>query len=181
MPQKKNPDAWELLRGKTGRVTASLHTLLTTLKGLPSSYQRDLQEDKERLFDTADTVRTTVRICAAMLGNITVNRDNCLAAARDPALLATDLAEYLVRQGVPFRTAHHVVGAAVALAEKAGKQLNELTLSDLQSVEKHFKSDALKVFELKEALGRRNLTGAPGQEQVRKQLSRWRKVLGKEG
>ena len=121
MPQKKNPDVAELTRGKTGRVIGNLVALLTLLKGLPMTYNRDLQEDKERLFDTADTVRATVRLMAAMLRNTKVNRAACAAAASDPALLATDLADYLVSKGMPFRQAHHAVGAVVALAEKTGQ------------------------------------------------------------
>ena len=138
MPQKKNPDIAELARGKSGRVIGNLVALLTLLKGLPMTYNRDLQEDKERLFDTADTVRATTRLMAAMLRNTKVNRAACAAAAGDPALLATDLADYLVRKGMPFRQAHHVVGAVVALAEKLGKPLNRLTLAELQSVDKNF-------------------------------------------
>jgi len=102
MPQKKNPDVAELMRGKSGRVIGNLVSLLVVLKGLPMTYNRDLQEDKERLFDTVDTVRATVRISAEMLQHIEVNREVCLAAAKDPALLATDLADYLVRKGLPF-------------------------------------------------------------------------------
>jgi argininosuccinate lyase len=177
MPQKKNPDVAELTRGKSARVIGNLVSLLTLLKGLPMTYNRDLQEDKERLFDTADTVRATVRICAAMLKNIKVNDRACLAAARDPALLATDLADYLVRKGLPFRQAHHAVGAAVALAEGLGKALNQLTLTELRTVEKKFRSDTLQVFDLKKALARRNTTGAPGTGEVKKQLARWDKRL----
>ena len=103
--------------------------LLTLLKGLPMTYNRDLQEDKERLFDTADTVRACVRLMSAMLQHTSVNNAACLAAASDPALLATDLADYLVQKGMPFRKAHHVVGAVVALAEGTGKPLNQLTLA----------------------------------------------------
>jgi argininosuccinate lyase len=178
MPQKKNPDVAELVRGKSGRLIGNLVALLALLKGLPMTYNRDLQEDKERLFDTADTVRATVRLCAAMLDHIQVNRRVCLAAARDPALLATDLADYLVRKRLPFRQAHHAVGALVALAERTGKPLNQLSLSELQSVEKKFGADALKVFDLGQALARRRLTGAPGTNEVRKQLARWKKLTG---
>ena len=142
MPQKKNPDMAELSRGKTGRVIGNLMALLTLLKGLPMTYNRDLQEDKERLFDTADTVRATIRLMAAMLRHTTVNDRECLAAASDPALLATDLADYLVRKGMPFRQAHHVVGAVVALAEKSNKLLSQLSTAELQSVDKHFGRDA---------------------------------------
>ena len=178
MPQKKNPDIAELTRGKSARVIGNLMSLLTLLKGLPMTYNRDLQEDKERLFDTSDTVRASVRICAAMLGNTAINREPCLAAARDPALLATDLADYLVRKGLPFRAAHHAVGALVALAEQRGKLLNQLALDEFRSVEKRFEPDVLGVFDLKRALARREMTGAPGPREVRKQLVRWRKLLG---
>jgi argininosuccinate lyase len=177
MPQKKNPDIAELARGKTGRVFGNLMSLLTLLKGLPMTYNRDLQEDKERLFDTADTVRATTRIFSAMLGHVKINRAACAAAASDPALLATDLADYLVKKGMPFRQAHHVVGAVVALAEKTGKRLNQLTLADLQNVDKSFGRDALGVFNLKTAMAKRNLTGAPGTKEVAKQLARWREQL----
>jgi len=177
MPQKKNPDVAELTRGKSGRVIGNLVALLTLLKGLPMTYNRDLQEDKERLFDTADTVRGTVRLCAKMLPNIKMNRGGCLAAASDPALLATDLADYLVRKGIPFRQAHHAVGEAVALAEHHGKRLNQLSLSDLRSIEKKFGPDALQVFDLRKALAKRNSPGAPGPKEVIKQLARWKRQL----
>jgi argininosuccinate lyase len=140
------------------------------------TYNRDLQEDKERLFDTADTVRAVACLCTGMLEHTRVNRDVCLAAARDPALLATDLADYLVRKGLPFRQAHHAVGALVALAERLGKPLDRLTLAELQSVEKKFDADALGVFDLKRAMARRHLTGAPGTREVGRQLARWKKL-----
>jgi len=177
MPQKKNPDIAELTRGKTGRVFGNLMSLLTLLKGLPMTYNRDLQEDKERLFDTADTVRASTRLMAAMLQHTKINRAACAAAASDPALLATDLADYLVRQGMAFRPAHHVVGAVVALAEKTGRPLNQLTLAELQTVDKTFGRDALGIFNLKTAMAKRNLTGAPGTKEVSKQLARWREQL----
>jgi argininosuccinate lyase len=151
--------------------------LLTLLKGLPMTYNRDLQEDKERLFDSCDTVRATVRLMAAMLNNTRVNSSVCATAAGDPALLATDLADYLVQKGMPFRKAHHVVGAVVALTEKLDKPLNQLSLAELQSVDQTFEGDALAVFDLKKALAKRNLIGAPGPTQVKKQLERWRKAL----
>jgi argininosuccinate lyase len=177
MPQKKNPDVAELTRGKTGRVIGDLVALLTLLKGLPMTYNRDLQEDKERLFDATDTVRATVRLCAAMMRNVTVNADACSSAAGDPALLATDLADYLVRKGMPFRQAHHAVGALVALAERGGKKLNELTLAEMQSVTEKFGADAAGVFDLNRAMKARELVGAPGTGQVKKQLGRWRKEI----
>jgi argininosuccinate lyase len=177
MPQKKNPDVAELARGKTGRVFGNLVALLTLLKGLPMTYNRDLQEDKERLFDTADTVRATTRLMAAMLQNTQINPSACAVAANDPALLATDLADYLVRKGVPFRQAHHTVGAVVALAEELDKPLNLLTLAELKSVDKQFGRDALDVFDLQRAMAKRNQTGAPGTKEVAKQLARWREQL----
>ncbi len=178
MPQKKNPDVAELIRGKSGRLIGNLVALLTVLKGLPMTYNRDLQEDKERLFDTADTVRAAVRLCGTMLTHTSVNREACRKAAVDPALLATDLADYLVRKGLPFRQAHHAVGALVALGERLGKPLGQLSLAELRSVEPKFAADALKVFDLQKAMARRQLTGAPGTREVRKQLVRWKKLTG---
>lgn len=177
MPQKKNPDVAELTRGKSARVIGNLVSLLTLLKGLPMTYNRDLQEDKERLFDSADTVRACLRLMAAMCENISVNADACAAAASDSTMLATDLADYLVRKGMPFREAHHVVGGVVVLAEKKQRALNELSLGELQSVHKNFSADALETFSLSKAMERRNLTGAPGTREVRKQLARWRAKL----
>ncbi len=177
MPQKKNPDVAELVRGKSARVIGNLVALLTLLKGLPMTYDRDLQEDKERLFDTVDTVRLAVRVCAGMLANCQTNREACAAAVRDPALLATDLAEYLVRKGVPFRQAHHAVGSVVALAESLHKPLNQLTVAELQSVDQRFDPDALKCFDVQQSLAQRNLVGAPGTSEFRKQLKRWGKLL----
>ncbi len=177
MPQKKNPDVAELSRGKAGRVVGNLMALLTLLKGLPMTYNRDLQEDKEQLFDSADTVRATTRLMAAMLRHTRVNDRECLAAACDPMLLATDLADYLVRKGMPFRQAHHVVGSVVALAEKSGKLLSQLSTAELQSVDPHFGRDARTVFDLKRAMSRRNIVGAPGTKELAKQLARWRTLL----
>jgi len=178
MPQKKNPDVAELVRGKSARCIGNLVSVLTLLKGLPMTYNRDLQEDKEPLFDTADTVRASVRLMAAMLRNVSVNRAACLAAASDPALLATDLADHLVRKKMPFRQAHHVVGAVVVLAELKKKKLNELTLAELKSVDKTFGNDAMAVFNLEKAMAKRNIIGAPGTKEVKKQLARWKKQLG---
>ena len=177
MPQKKNPDVAELTRGKSGRVIGNLMALLTLLKGLPMTYNRDLQEDKERLFDTVDTVRACARLMAGMLANTAVKTEVCRAAAADPQLLATDLADYLVRKGLPFREAHHLVGAVVALAEKAGKPLDRLTVAEFQSVSTEFGPEVRQVFDLDQAMRRRNLIGAPGTAEVRRQLARWLKKL----
>jgi argininosuccinate lyase len=177
MPQKKNPDVAELTRGKSARVVGNLVALLTLVKGLPMTYNRDLQEDKERLFDTADTVRACVRLMAAMLANTSVNAAACKTAASDPLLLATDLADYLVRKGMPFRQAHHAVGAVVARAEELAKPLNQLSLAEFQSVEQSFGVDVIGIFDLKKAMDRRRLTGSPGTKEVKKQLGRWRRFL----
>lgn len=177
MPHKKNPDVAELTRGKASRVIGNLMALLTLLKGLPMTYNRDLQEDKERLFDTADTLRASARLMAAMLRQTTVNRKACANAANDPALLATDLADYLVRRGMPFRHAHHVVGRLVALAERLGKPLNTLSLAELRSVDARVRAESLRVFDLGRAMEQRRVTGAPGTAAVRQQLVRWRKLL----
>lgn len=178
MPQKKNPDVAELVRGKTGRVVGNLMSLLTLLKGLPMTYNRDLQEDKERVFDTADTVRASVRLMAAMLDHTHAVPEACRSAASDPLLLATDLADYLVRKGMPFRQAHHVVGAVVGLAEKWGKRLNELTVEEFRSVDVAFGPDVLGMLDLDAAMARREVIGAPGTRQVRAQLASWRRRLG---
>ena len=177
MPQKKNPDVAELARGKSARVIANLVALLTLLKGLPMSYNRDLQEDKQRLFDTADTIRSTVRICTAMLRNISMNKESCAAASADPALLATDLVDYLIGKSVPFREAHHLVGQVVALAEHKQKPLDHLQLSELRSIHEAFAEDVRDIFNLKRAMARRTGIGAPGTAEVQKQLARWSKLL----
>ncbi len=177
MPQKKNPDIAELTRGKSGRVIGNLVALLTLLKGLPMTYNRDLQEDKERLFDSADTVRACLRLMAAMLDHTTINEAACAAASADPSLLATDLADYLVQKGQPFRHAHHDVGALVALAEKNGVPLNGLTLEEMRGIQPLFGPDTLGLFDLRKAMERRNMAGAPGSREVKKQLARWQKRL----
>ena len=177
MPQKKNPDIAELTRGKSARVIGDLMALLTLVKGLPMTYNRDLQEDKERLFDSADTVRATVRIVSRMMSEISVNKAVCAQAASDSALLATDLADYLVRKGIPFREAHHAVGAAVAIAEKLGKGLHELSVEEYQSVNPKFGADVHSLFQLEKALALRNLPGAPAPKRIKEQITRWKRAL----
>jgi argininosuccinate lyase len=173
MPQKKNPDIAELARGKSGRVIGNLMSLLTLLKGLPMTYNRDLQEDKERLFDTADTIQASLEIFAEMLGDIAVNSNSCRKAASDPLLLATDLADWLVKQGLPFRKAHHAVGEAVALAEKTGTPIDQLSIADLKKISSVFTEDALSVFSIEKGLNARLMTGSPNPKLVEAQLSRW--------
>ncbi len=179
MPQKKNPDIAELARGKTARVYGNLVALLTLLKGLPMTYNRDLQEDKERLFDTADTLHSTLDVLADMLLNTRVVRGRCEATASDPALLATDLADYLVKKGVPFREAHHIVGALVAEAEKLVKPLNALPLETFRAHSPKFSADVRQVFDVRKALAARTVTGAPSPANVQRQLKRWEKMLSK--
>ena len=177
MPQKKNPDIAELARGKTGRVIGNLVALLTLLKGLPMTYNRDLQEDKERLFDTAKTVQDTLLIFAEMLGHIEVNEAACQRAAADPLLLATDLADWLVRKGVPFRDAHHLVGTAVALAEKKKVPINKLKIPELKKISPVFDKSALEIFSLEKGLASRTTIGSPNPKLVKQQLTKWQSVL----
>jgi len=178
MPQKKNPDIAELARGKSGRVIGNLVALLTLLKGLPMTYNRDLQEDKERLFDTAKTVQDTLLIFTEMLGHIDVNADACAHAAADPLLLATDLADWLVRKGVAFRDAHHLVGEAVALAEKSKVPITKLKLNEWKKISPVFDKTALEIFSLEKGLTARTTHGSPNPKLVKQQLLRWQKILG---
>jgi argininosuccinate lyase len=178
MPQKKNPDVSELTRGKSGRVIGNLVSLLTLLKGLPMTYNRDLQEDKERLFDTADTIAITLQINAEMLPTIRVKPECCAAAAADPLLLATDLADWLVKKGVPFRHAHELVGKAVRLAEETKTPIHQLALKDLQKIDPIFDETARAVFDVATALAARPMTGAPNPAQVKQQVEAWKVRLG---
>ena len=177
MPQKKNPDSCELLRGKSARLQGNLHTLLTLVKGLPLTYNRDLQEDKPPVFDSFDQTALCADVLAGTLGGMTVNRDRCAAAVDDPALLATDLADYLVLKGVAFRDAHHAVGAVVRLAEQKKVELDQLSTADVRQINAAFGPDWAEVFDLQRALAKRNGTGMPGPKQVARQFKRWEKLL----
>lgn len=176
MPQKKNPDMAELTRGKSGRLIGNLVSLLTILKGLPSSYNRDLQEDKEPLFDSVDTVSAALEVFAAMLPELIVHRERMESAARDPQLLATDLAEYLVRKGIPFRDAHAIVAKLAA----SGKPLNAFSNKDLRAVSEAFGPDIHEIFDIRAALRGRTATGAPSPESIKRQMARWGELLGRE-
>ena len=145
MPQKKNPDAAELARGKSGRLVGNLMSMLTLLKGLPMTYNKDLQEDKEALFDSFDTLNITLQVVAGAVRTLKVHADK-MQAALSPAMLSTDVAEYLVRKGVPFRAAHHLSGQAVALAEQRGIGIDNLDLKDWKSISPHFGTDIAQVF-----------------------------------
>lgn len=177
MPQKKNPDIAELVRGKTGRVVGNLMSLLMLLKGLPMAYNRDLQEDKERLFDTADTVHASMLLTAAMLRNTKIVSIRCQEAVSDPLLLATDVADALVKQGIPFRHAHEIVGRAVVVSGKLCLPLNMLPLVEWQKIDKRVVAASLDVFDLATALGNRPMAGAPHPKRVRRELERWKKKL----
>src|SRR5256714_9030805 len=166
MPQKKNPDMAELTRGKTGRLYGNLMSILTTMKALPSSYNRDLQEDKEALFDSVDTVSAALDVFSAMLPELKINHERMEAAANDPNLLATDLAEYLVKKGMPFREAHEIVGKLVADAIAKGKKLNALPLTEMQKSSSLFSRDVAEVFDIRRSLGKRRGVGAPSPENV---------------
>ena len=171
MPQKKNPDICEITRGKSGRLYGNLVSVLTALKGLPLTYNRDLQEDKEPLFDSIDTLTIALKVNTEMITGMEINTEACQIASSDPMLLATDLADWLVKQGVPFRSAHELVGKAVAEAVTTGTPLDQL---DLTKVDPAFTSDASSVFSLARALAARTNPGAPSVENVRAQIGRWR-------
>ncbi len=170
MPQKKNPDVCEITRGKTGRLYGNLTAILTAIKGLPLTYNRDLQEDKEPLFDSIDTIKLTLRVNAEMIAAMTINEAVCEAAASDPLLLATDLADYLVKKGIPFRQAHELVGKAVAESVARKIPLDKL---DLSEVDKAYGEDAKDVFDLNTALKARTNPGAPSISNVKSQVKRW--------
>lgn len=180
MPQKKNPDVAELTRGKTGRLYGNLFRLLTTLKGLPMTYNRDLQEDKEAVFDSVDTLKITLRVFAAMLCGANVRVEAMAHAAADENLLATDLADYLVLKGVPFRHAHEVIGKLVALCAKQGTTFTKLTLADYQSASSAFDEDVFAVLDVRRALAARRNPGAPSPENVTARLAHWREVLDRQ-
>lgn len=177
MPQKKNPDCFELIRGKTGRVVGNLTNLLVTIKGLPLTYNRDLQEDKPPVFDSFDQLSICLAVTAGALDGAVINEDKCRAAASDPLLLATDLADYLVEQGVPFRQAHHVVGALVSLAEEKKVQLPELSDADALSVSSELGDGWREVFDLDRAFAKREKPGMPGPQQVAGRIAFWEKIL----
>jgi len=177
MPQKKNPDMAELTRGKTGRLYGNLMSILTTLKALRSSYNRDMQEDKEALLDSVDTVRAALEVFSAMLPEIKIYRDRMEAAAGDPNLLATDLAEYLVKKGAPFREAHEIVGKLVAHAAKTKLPLNQVSREKLKKLSPLFDVDVGNVFDVQRSLASRRAIGAPSPENVVAQIEHWRAQL----
>lgn len=176
MPQKKNPDALELLRGKSGRVLGSMTGLMTTLKGLPMTYNKDLQEDKEPLFDALHSVNSSLQIACGVISTMTPNQ-GALRAALSTELLATDLAEYLVRKGVPFRETHHVAGAAVRMAEVQAVPLSELTVDDLLTLHHAFEEDVLKVWNFEQSVEQRDAAGGTSRRAVLEQIAKLRTWL----
>jgi len=177
MPQKKNPDAWELLRGKTGRVTAALFSLFTTMKGLPSSYQRDLQEDKEALFAAHDQLVSMVHVAAGAVSAMRFNESKLAAAASNPALLSTEAADYLVKKGIPFRQAHDLVGKLLREAERQAKPWTQLSLEDFQKISPAFDIDVASALQLAAALQSKSVPGGTAENSVRAAISQLEQKL----
>lgn len=178
MPQKKNPDVPELIRGKSGRVYGHLMSLLTTMKGLPLTYNKDMQEDKEALFDAADTVEICLAVMSRLLKNIRFNEDRLQNAVKSGYLVATDLADYLVGKGIPFREAHAVVGKLVLAAQERGKELHQMELSELNSFSSRIEVDVYDWLDPKSSIRKRNLPGGTGTETVQECIRKAKKELG---
>ncbi len=177
MPQKKNPDVAELTRGKTGRLVGNLMALITILKGLPMTYNRDMQEDKEPLFDSIDTIKDALAVFAEMISGMDVREERTRVAASDPMLLATDLADWLVKQGLPFRHAHEVIGKLVAFSIAEGRGFADLQLEEYQQFWSGFDQSVFSVLKLETALAARQNPGAPSPANLAAQLQRWRESL----
>jgi len=173
MPQKKNPDVCELTRGKTGRVYGGLVTLLTVMKGMPLCYNRDMQEDKEPVFDALDTVKTLLQVWTPMVKSVQVNKERMRAAAADPALMATDLAEWLVKNGVPFRTAHHRVGSLVGFSKEKGIPLDKITLEQMIEIIPEANEECLELWVPEKSVAMRDTTGGTAPNQARIQVAFW--------
>ena len=176
MPQKRNADPMELMRGKTGRLIGNLSGFLATLKGLPSGYNKDLQEDKEALFDSLDTMANLLPVVAATVRSLSINAD-AMQAALTEDLLATDLADYLVRKGLPFRQAHHVVGAVVRRADEMNVDLSALPLAELREISPLFDDDVAAVFDFKQSVAQRRTYGGTAPEAVKAQIAEARARL----
>lgn len=177
MPQKKNPDALELLRGKSGRVFGHHAGLLATMKGLPLAYNKDMQEDKEALFDCVDTVKISLRAAAIVVENAIVDEDRARDAATKGYLNATELADYLVKKGIPFRTAHEAVGKLVLLGLDHGNELGELSIDEIRSISPDIDENVFEALSLEETLASKSAIGGTSPEQVEKQLQGARESL----
>ncbi len=181
MPQKKNPDAAELIRAKTGRINGNLIGLLTVMKGLPLAYSKDMQEDKESVFDAAETLDLMLAAMTGMIGDLQVNADAMAAAAGSGYSTATDLADWLVREaGLPFREAHHVTGRAVALAEERKAQLGDLPLDDLKEIHPAITDDVYSVLTVEKSVASRTSFGGTAPERVREQIAYWKDRLSQD-
>jgi len=178
MPQKKNPDPLELMRGKSGRMTGHLVGLLMALKGLPSTYNKDLQEDKEGLFDAIDTLKVELPVAAGVIRTLKLHKER-ISAALDDGMLATDLADYLVRKGVPFRRSHRLVGEAVKRAEELGCPLKEIPLSEYEQIDPVFSEDVYEVFDFTRSVAARSGRGGTAPSAVRAQIEKARDSLHK--
>jgi argininosuccinate lyase len=179
MPQKRNPDAAELIRGKVGRIAGALTALVTVMKGLPLAYSKDMQEDKEPLFDAADALALALAAMEGMARDMTPNAERLRAAAASGFSTATDLADWLVRVlGMPFRDAHHVTGRIVALAEAEGCDLADLSLARMQEVEPRITGEVFDVLTVEASVASRTSLGGTAPERVREQVARWREALG---
>jgi argininosuccinate lyase len=179
MPQKKNPDTLELTRAKAGVLLGRLTGLLAVLKGLPSAYDKDLQEDKEPVFDTFDILAKIIPVMAGVIATMTV-RPASLTAALDPAMLATDLADYLVKKGVPFREAHHLVGQVVQRAAEKGISIDQLSMPELGAISSHFSSDVSAVFDMAASVKMRSSAGGTAPNEVLKQIHSARSIIEQE-
>jgi argininosuccinate lyase len=179
MPQKKNPDMAELVRGKTGRVYGDLITLLTVMKGLPLAYNRDMQEDKEPLFDAVDTLTQCLNIFALMVKSIIVNRERFAGELQSDFLLATEIADYLVRKGLPFRKAHAIVGSIVQECLSANITLKQLSLKKYRAHSKLFGEDIYRLLDVRVSLEQKKSTGSTSPKEVRKALLMWKKKFAK--
>jgi argininosuccinate lyase len=180
MPQKQNPDVAELARGKTGRVYGNLMALLTTMKALPLAYNRDLQEDKEGFFDTVDTLLSTLNVFSGMVSTLKVNVGNARAAVDRGYILATDLADYLVKKGMAFRAAHEAVAKLVGYAVEQNKPLGKLTIAEYKKLSKLFEKDAFSIT-IESSLAARDVTGGTAPRQVAKALAAAKKAIGDRG
>ena len=176
MPQKKNPDVAELIRGKTGRVYGNLLSLLTTMKGLPLSYNRDLQEDKQPVFDTVDTIKSCLTVLNKMLPGITFNAKRMYETAGDAYSTATDMAEYLVKRGLPFRKSHEITGKIVLHCMKKGKKLEELTLKELNTFSPFIRNDIYSCLKAEESVKNKKSRGSTSPDEVKRQIQRLRKI-----
>ncbi|NXE10989.1 ARLY lyase, partial [Lophotis ruficrista] len=176
MPQKKNPDSLELIRSKAGRVFGRLAAILMVLKGLPSTYNKDLQEDKEAVFDVVDTLNAVLQVATGVISTLQINKEN-MEKALSPEMLSTDLALYLVRKGMPFRQAHIASGKAVHLAESKGISINNLTLEDLKSISPLFGSDVTQVFNVVNSVEQYTAMGGTAKSSVTAQIEHLRELL----